>query len=85
MRYEVASRHRKGFMQQYLVVPADNPDDACAAAYETWDMEDRVITRIRKLDASECLNEKTEHRLLNMTIAFTTLAVCGLLLIVFLG
>lgn len=52
MRYEVTSRHRKGFLEQKLVVVADNPDDACGVTYDTWDMEERVITKIKLIDAT---------------------------------
>lgn len=85
MRYEVAIRHSKGFHKQYLVVSANDPDDACGVACDTWDMDDKVITRIRKLDASEFTSEKTERKLLSMTIAFMALSICVLALIVFLG
>jgi hypothetical protein len=84
MRYEVVSRHKKGFLLQYLVVPADNPDDACVAAYETWDMDERVITRIRLMPLSEIDSIKNERRLLTMSTVFAVVAVVGFVSLFFI-
>jgi hypothetical protein len=63
-------------------VPADNPDDACLAAYETWDMEDRVITKVRRLNESEIANSRVERQLLTWTTVVIVLVPLAFIAII---
>ncbi len=85
MRYEVASKHRRGFLHSYLVVPADNPDDACAALYDTLDMENRRITRIRRCDESEIKDLDMQRDLNWMTTAIVVVSLLGFALVCYMG
>lgn len=74
MHYAVTSKHHKGFLTQTLVVRATDPDDACVALEAAWDMDDRVITRLRRVDECEARDIQTDKSLLVWTLTMLAAA-----------
>ncbi len=85
MYYEVTSRHQKGFLTQTLTVQANDPDDACYAADGVWDMQNRVITRLRRVHDHEVTAAKTERQLFTWTTLMVVAVIGSFVTIIFFG